>query len=142
MTAAASVCRPTRRRRAGFLLLEIILAVAIFTLGVLSLGRCLNNCLVAQGIREQEDRARAALQNRMAEIQASPALPDESRQTKLTGMYAGVTLIERRKTLDVKNENNVNLNDLHEITLTAEWITPDGRKLSRSLAFDLLRGRG
>ena len=131
-----------RRRRAAFLLLEIILAVAIFTLGVLSLGRCLNNCLVAQRIREQEERARAALANRMAEIQASPALPDEFRKTELKGMYTGVTLIERRKTLEVKNEYDLNLSDLHEITLTAEWATPDGRHLSRSLAFDLLRGRG
>ncbi len=130
------------RPQGAFLLLEIILAVAIFTVGVLSLGRCLNNCLVAQQIRGQEDRVRAALENRMAEIQASPALPDQFRQTKLNGMYLGVTLIERRKTLEVKNENNVNLSDLHEITLTAEWTAPDGRQLSRSLAFDLLRGRG
>ena len=132
----------TSRRQGAFLLLEIILAVAIFTVGVLSLGRCLTNCLVAQQIRGQEDRARAALQNRMAEIQASPALPEEFRRTKLNGMYMGVTLIERRTTLNVKNENNVNLSDLHEITLTAEWTAPDGRQLSRSLAFDLLRGRG
>ena len=132
----------SRRRQRGFLLLEIILAVAIFTIGVLSLGRCLNNCLTAQQIRGQEERARAALENRMAEIQASPALPDEFRRTKLNGMYVGVTLIERRKTLDVKNEDNVILNDLHEITLTTEWAAPDGRTLSRSLVFDLLRGRG
>ncbi len=124
------------------MLLEIILAVAIFTLGVLSLGQCLNNCLIAQQTRGQEERARAALENRMAEIQASPALPDEFRQTKLGGMYAGVTMIERRKVVEVKNENNVNLNDLHEITLTTEWTSPDGHQLSRSLAFDLLRGRG
>ncbi len=131
-----------RHRQGGFLLLEIILAVAIFTLGVLSLGQCLNNCLIAQQIRGQEERARAALENRMAEIQVSPALPDEFRTTKLGGMYAGVTMIERRKTVEVKNENNVNLNDLHEITLTTEWTSPDGHRLSRSLAFDLLRGRG
>ncbi len=131
-----------RQRQRGFLLLEIILAVAIFTLGVLSLGQCLNNCLIAQQIRGQEERARAALENRMAEIQASPALPDEFRRKKLDGMYAGVTMIERRKAVEVKNENNVNLNDLHEITLTTEWTSPDGRLLTRSLAFDLLRGRG
>lgn len=131
-----------RHRRGGFLLLEIILAVAIFTVGVLSLGRCLNNCLVAQQIRGQEERARAALENRMAEIQASPTLPDELRRTKLGGMYTGVTLVERRRALDVKNENDAILTDLHEITLTAEWNAPDGRLLSRSLTFDLLRGKG
>ena len=131
-----------RSRQRGFLLLEIILAVAIFTVGVLSLGRCLNNCLVAQRIQAQEERARAALANRMAEIQASPALPDEYKKTRLKGMYDGVTLIERRKTVDVKNENNINLSGLHEITLTTEWTAPDGRTLARSVSFDLLRGAG
>ena len=126
----------------GFLLLEIILAVAIFTVGVLSLGRCLNNCLVAQQIQSEEERARAALENRMAEIQASPALPDEFRERKLNGMYTGVTLIERRKAVQVKNEDNVDMGDLHEVTLTTQWTAPDGRTLSRSVAFDLLRGQG
>ena len=129
-------------RQRGFLLLEIVLAVAIFTVGVLSLGRCLNNCLVAQQIQSEEERARAALENRMAEIQASPALPDEYRKRQLNGMYTGVTLIERRKAVAVKNENNVDMGDLHEVTLTTEWSAPDGRTLSRSVAFDLLRGRG
>ena len=132
---------PNARQR-GFLLLEIILAVAIFTLGVLSLGRCLNNCLLAQQIQGEEERARAALEMRMAEIQARPVVPDEYKKEKLGGTYTGVTLIERRKAADVKNENNLPLGDLHEITLTAEWTAPDGRTLSRSLAFDLLRGRG
>ena len=131
-----------RFRQRAFLLLEIILAVAIFTVGVLSLGRCLNNCLVAQQIRGQEERARAALDNRMSELQAMPSMPDDYRKTKLNGMYTGVTLIERRKPLEVKNENLIILSDLHEITITAEWTSPDGRTLSRSLVFDLLRGRG
>ena len=113
----------------GFLLLEIILAVAIFTVGVLSLGRCLNNCLVAQQIRGQEERARAGVwKTGWLEIQARPSLcPMSTRTTKLDGMYTGVTMIERRKALEVKNESNAILTDLHEITLTVEWISPDGR---------------
>lgn len=131
-----------RRRRDGFLLLEIILATIIFTVGVLSLGQCLTACLTAQRIRAQTERARMALENRMAEIQASPALPDETRRTKLKGMFEGMNLTEHRKVLGIKNENNVVLSDLHEIDLTVEWRDARGEKLSRSLAFDLLRGRG
>ena len=131
-----------RNRRGGFLLLEIILATLIFTVGVLSLGRCLSFCLNAQQVRSQDDRARTALENRMAEIQASPALPDEMRRTQLKGMFSGLTLTERRRTLDLKNENNVPLNDLHEMTLTVEWLGPGRQPESRLLVFDLLRGRG
>ena len=128
--------------RGGFLLLEIMLAVAIFTLGVLALGRCLTTCLEAQGIRAQEERSRLALENAMVEIQASPVLPDENRRAKLEGMFTGITLVERRRTMDVKNEQGVAMNDLNEITLTAQWLSGDGQTHSRSIAFDLLRGRG
>ena len=133
---------PRRLRRAGFLLLEVMLAVAIFTIGVIALGRCMSNLLDAQDIRNQEERARLALENRMVEIQASPVLPDEIHRAALKGMFAGMTMIERRRTLDVKNEDNVALPDLHEITLTVEWTSRGGRAQSRSVVFDLLRGRG
>ena len=131
-----------RRRQRGFLLLEIILATMIFALGVLALGRCLSVCLTAQGIRAQEERARMVLENRMAELQASPTLPDEMRRTQLKGGDAGMTLTERRRTLDLKNENNLPLDNLHEITLSAEWTGPGGSKQNRQVVFDLLRGRG
>ena len=134
--------RHTRPHHGGFLLLEIMLAVAIFTLGVLSLGRCLTTCIQAQGIRAQEERARLALENAMVTIQASPVLPDENHREKLEGMFTGITLVERRRTMDVKNEEGVAMSDLHEITLTAQWTSSDGGAHSRTVAFDLLRGRG
>ncbi len=135
--------RPARRsRRSGFLLLEIMIAVAIFTLGVLALGRCLTTCLQAQGIRAGEERARLALENRMVEIQASPVLPDQNHTTKLDGMFTGIVIVERRRTVDVKNEKGVAMSDLHEITLTARWTAAGGVEHARSVAFDLLRGRG
>ena len=124
------------------MLLEIILAVLLLTGGVLALGRCMTNCLGTQEIIAQEQRARLALENAMVEIQASPALPDESNTKQLDGMFRGLTLVEHRRTLDLKNENNVNLSDLHEISLAVTWHASDGTTHSRSIAFDLLRGSG
>ena len=134
---------PARRRApAGFLLLEVVLATMIFVVGVIALGRCMGNCLSAQNARGQEDRARLALENRMAEIQASQALPDQEQRSVLKGMFTGITVVERRKTLDVKNEENVPLANLHEITLTAQWPGPHGQTQTRSISFTLLRGQG
>ncbi len=138
----AARSRRSRRGTGGFLLLEILLAVAIFVVGVIALGRCVSNCIIAQEVRNQEERARLALQNAMLEIQASPVLPDENHRTKLEGMFAGMTLIERRHTLSVENEDQVLMPDLHEITLTVEWTDHDKLAHSRAIAFTMLRGRG
>lgn len=137
-----SAASPSRRSSGGFLLLEVIIAVAIFTVGVLALGRCLVNCLDTQTIIAQEERARLALENAMVEVQANPSLPDEQDSKKLEGMFQGITLLERRKTLDIKNEKNEGMADLHEITLTARWNAPGGAVQTRSISFDLLRGNG
>ena len=141
MTPLSSPARRPRRD-GGFLLIEILLATAIFVVGVISLGRCVGNCMTAQEVRNQEERARLALQNAMLEIQASPVLPDENHRTKLDGMFAGMVLIERRHTLNVENEDQVLLPDLHEITLTVEWDDHNRLKHTRSVAFTMLRGRG
>ena len=131
-----------RQRTGGFLLIEILLGVAIFVLGVIALGRCVSNCVTAQNVRDQEERARLALQNAMLEVQASPMLPDENHREKLKGMFAGMTLIERRRTLSVENEDHVLLPDLHEITLRVEWLDGTRSPHAREVAFTLLRGRG
>ena len=130
------------RRAGGFLLIEILLAVAIFVVGVIALGRCVTNCTTAQNIRDQEERARLALQNATLELQASPALPEESHKEKLKGMFEGMTLIERRRTLSVENEDHVLMPDLHEITLRVEWQDGNRTPHAREVSFALLRGRG
>ena len=134
--------RRSTRGAAGFLLIELLLAVTIFVVGVIALGRCVGNCMTAQEVRNQEERARLALQNAMLEIQASPVLPDENHRAKLEGMFAGMTLIERRRTLSVENEDQVLMPDLHEITLTVEWTDHNKLAHSRAVAFTLMRGRG
>jgi type II secretion system protein I len=140
-----SAARPRLRRPApagGFLLLEVVIAVAIFTLGVLALGRCMSNCLDTQNIIAQEERAGLALENAMVEVQANPSLPDERSSKKLDGMFQGITILESRRTLDLKNEKNIGMPNLHEITLTATWSSRLAGVQSRSVTFNLLRGRG
>ena len=128
-----------RRNERGFMLLEIMLAGFIFAMGVVALGASLSQCVNAQRLRNEAERARLALQNRMAEIQANPAMPDNSARRPLKGAFEGITMVEKRKPIEFKNEEGVVMSGLNEVTLTAEW-TSDGDNISRTVTFYLLRG--
>jgi hypothetical protein len=144
-TPAGQPLRQSRRRarrgrfgEAGILLLEIMLAVVIFSMAVIGLGRCVGNCLDAEAIRTQDARARQLLATRAAEIQASLALPDVSVRTELDAPFLGYTLVESRRAADLKNEKQEALTGIFEITLRAEWLAA-GSPQSRSVSFYLLR---
>ena len=122
------------------MLLEIMIAVAIFSVSIIALGRCMSECLDTQSFCTRQTRALLALQNRMVEIQASPVMPDAFNKQTLKGMFSGMTMIERRRTLDIKNDDGTNISNLQEIALTAEWPGPGGQTQSGSLTFVILRG--
>ena len=70
---------PSRRRRSlGFALYEVLIGVTIFAIGVVALGRAVENCLNASALSAEEGRVREILWNRMAEIQTTPGRPDVS----------------------------------------------------------------
>src|SRR5262245_57937623 len=94
----------TQRDRA-FVLLEAMLAVAIFALGVLALSSCLNSCLAAEQLRVEDARARQALSNRMAAIEAGAVPVDKPLTEKLTGTFAGMELSQTTTALKKENEN-------------------------------------
>ncbi|HWX15025.1 MAG TPA: hypothetical protein VNY07_00410, partial [Chthoniobacterales bacterium] len=75
------------RRRGGFALYEVIIGVAIFAVGVLALGRAVENCLNASMLNAEEERVRQILSNRMAELQATPGFPDAAKEFKIDTGY-------------------------------------------------------
>ena len=64
-----------RTARLAFALYEVLLGIGIFALGVLALGRAVENCLNASTLNAEENRVRQILSNRMAEVQATPGPP-------------------------------------------------------------------
>lgn len=112
--------RLTRRRR-GFALYEVLIGVTIFVVGTLALGRSVANCMNASALSQQEERVRQILANRMAEIQATPGLPDEKKEADVETGYGPVKLVQKTAPAGLKNEKEVDLAGITRVSLTAEW---------------------
>lgn len=120
--------------RRGFVLFEAMLAVMIFALGIIALGRCVENCLIADRLKEDDARARQALANAMALIEAGATPPTEKSVEELKGMFEGMTLAMQRTPVKEKNEKNQDIFGIYAVTLTVSWKS-DGEKVSRELFF-------
>ena len=113
--------RSTVQRFNGFALYEVLIGVTIFLIGVLALGRAVENCLNASALSAEEDRIRQILSNRMAEVQATPGPPDTSKRLKVDTGYGIVTLTQKSKSAGLTNADGGELNGIDLVTLTAEW---------------------
>jgi type II secretion system protein I len=105
----------------GFVLLEALLAVAIFAIGVLTLGRCVSNCVSAEHLKTEDALARRVLQNRMAEIGAGATLAVATTTEDLAEPYRGMKLTQSSEPLDWKNENGQPLTGISVMKLAVSW---------------------
>jgi hypothetical protein len=101
---------------------------------VLALGACVNNCLVAERLKQEDVRAGRILANRMAEIEAGMMTISETTTEKLKEMGEGMTLKTTRVPVKKKNEHGQELTNLFLITLTLGWES-DGEQHERELMF-------
>jgi hypothetical protein len=126
-----------KRSTIAFALYEVLIGLAIFALGVLALGRAVENCLNASVLNAEEERVRQILANRMAEIQATPGFPDAARELKVDTGYGVVKLVQKSAPAGMK-EDNIDLAGINLVTLTAQW-TRGGVMQSRQIQFYVYR---
>ena len=127
-----------RNRRLAFALYEVLIGLAIFSLGVIALGRSVQNCLNASGLSAEEDRIRQILADRMAEVQATPGLPDQKKETKIATGYGDIVLVQKSVPQPLKEEDNIEVNGINLVTLTAQW-RRGGAEQSRKIQFYVYR---
>src|ERR1700730_6862625 len=122
----------------AFALYEVILGLAIFIIGVLVLGRSVENCLNASTLSSEGDRVRQILSNRMAEIQATPGFPDAKKETKIDTGYGEVRLIQRCVPAELKDEKDLEMSGIIRVSLSVEW-TRGGQAQSKKIEFYVYR---
>jgi len=124
----------SRRFTAGFLLMETMIGAMVFAVGVLALARCVERCLDAENAKAWDERARVALENRMAEVEAGAVFFETGKEEQLKGMFEGLTLYQTRMPLPLKDEKGKELTGLFRVQLEAGWKEPAGTQ-SKVLTF-------
>ena len=120
-TMAAKRVRRRSRSKYAFALYEVLIGVAIFALGVIAMGRAVQNCLNATTISAQENVVRQLLSDRMAQVQAATAVPDAEKEFKLRTSYGSVILTQKTAPAALTEPDNTVINGINLVTLTARW---------------------
>jgi Tfp pilus assembly protein PilV len=115
--------RVRRRSRAeyAFALYEVLIGVAIFSLGVIALGRAVENCLNASTISAEENVVRQILSDRMAQVQAASAVPEAEKEFKIKTSYGRVILTQKTAPAALTEPDNTLITGINLVTLTARW---------------------
>ena len=118
---AARGVRRRSRSKYAFALYEVLLGVAIFSLGVISLGRAVQNCINASTISAQENVVRQILSDRMAQVQAASVVPEAEKEFKVRTNYGRVILTQKTAPAALTEPDNTIINGINLVTLTARW---------------------
>lgn len=126
--------RISQRLRRAFLLVEVMLAVAIFAVAVLALAKSVEAMLNAQILKDEDEKVRRFLDCKVAEIEAGAVPLSDSTSEDVKGWLPDMKLKTTRTPLKRKNEKGVDLTGLYMVTLDLSW-TSNNEKMERSLSF-------
>lgn len=124
----------------AFALYEVLLGVAIFAMGVIALGRAVENCINASTISAEENVVRQILSDRMAEVQAASAVPEAEKEFKITTTYGRIVLTQNTAPAVLTEPDNTIINGINIVTLTAHW-EHAGVPESKQIQFYVYRAR-
>lgn len=117
-------------RKSGFLLLEMVLALAVFGMAATGFTVALNRMAATASLAQSELRITRILDSALEETLSLPAIEESSDTIEIgeTGVELE-TNIERIE--DLLNEEGQQLQDMFRIRITARW-AENGRSQERS----------
>ena len=122
-------------RKGGFILIEAMMATAIFVLAVLSLARCVEAGIQAGNAIRDDARARRALVNWMRELQAgAQPYADNPSGIELKGEFEGMKIRQKVVPLELTDTDDLIVDGLLDVMLDITWERA-GRVSEKSLRF-------
>jgi len=117
-------------RKPGFLLLEMVLALAVFGMAATGFTVALNRMAATASLAQSELRITRILDSALEETISLPTIEEGSDTIEIgeTGVELETT-IERIE--DLLNEDGQQLQDMFRIRITAKWVE-NGRSQERS----------
>ena len=125
-------------RRTAFALYEVLIGLFIFAVGIIALGRAVNNCMNASALSADDARVREILANRMVEIETTPGQPDKAKESKINSGFGTVRLVQKAVPQEMKEEDGTELTGIIRVTLIANW-SRGGSNQSKAIAFYVYR---
>ena len=121
-----------KRTRSGFVLLEIVIALGLFSMVAVSLTQALDQIAQTSRLARDESRVMRVLESALAQTAHAPELKEKTIAYDSTadGVKASATI----KKIKLVTKNKAELDKMYSITVTA-WIDDTGRSklLERSM---------
>jgi len=111
---------PNRQLRSGFLLLEMVLALAIFAAATTGFVVALHRMAEAASLSQSETRVTRILESAMNEAMSLPMLEPGENRYEIEGEKIEIwTVIELME--DLETEEGSILKEMYRIEVTARW---------------------
>lgn len=106
---------PSRRRR-GYILFELVIALTIFALAVLGLAKSLNQALETANLLKRDQIIRIGMRNFLEEIRRKPITSMSTSQMDTT---YGITYTSSTEPVALKTTSGSTLGDIYNLTIRA-----------------------
>lgn len=111
---------PSIPRRRGFLLLEMVLALAVFGIAATGFAVALKRMAQAASLAQSELRITRILDSALDETLSLPVM--EEGETSTTVGETGIELVTTIELMDeMQNEDGQNLQEMYHIRVDARW---------------------
>jgi type II secretory pathway pseudopilin PulG len=110
--------RDRGRRHRGYILLELIIALSMFSIAVLGLTKALSNGLQTVNIANKDYAVRLAMRSFLEEIRRKPLA--DIPQT-ITDPATGAELVSDLTEVSIRSKQGRNFSDVKKLTITAKY---------------------
>ena len=111
-----------RSSRHGYILLELVIALSMFAIGVLGLARALNTSMTVANILVKDQRVRIGMRSFLEEMRRKPLA--EVTGT-ITDPVSGVTYTSSLERVALSTTRGETLSDLYNMKVTASYSVGD-----------------